>query len=81
MELVASERLFMASAVMDTEPASVPMASLAPKSSTLHTTPVMLLSRPTLARTCALRASRPSFTNKFKRILVIGNSFKELPSL
>ena len=53
----------------------------AAKSSTLHTTPVMLLSRPTLARTCALRASRPSFTNKFKRILVIGNSFKELPSL
>ena len=50
MELEASERLFMASAVMDTEPDTVPTSSFMAHSSKLAAMPTMPLSRPTPLR-------------------------------
>ena len=71
MEPEASDRLFMASAVIETEPVRVPTSSLNANSSKLHTMPVRPDSVPMAARTLGFSVLSASFTNRRSSKLVM----------
>ena len=76
MELEASDRLFMASAVMDTEPDRVPTSSLKPNSSRLHTMPTTPLSLPTAPRSGWPPSRAPANRRSSNSVMFIPPEFK-----
>ena len=71
MEPEASDRLFMASAVMETEPDRVPTSSFIRKSSTLHPMPTAPDRVPMAARTAGSPVFSGSFTKRRSRSFVM----------
>ena len=70
-ELAASERLFMASAVMETAPDRVPMMNFAANKIALHTMPTKPDSRPAAARVLGSVGDAPLGKNAFMRNFII----------